>query len=130
MTKNSVSLHISGTNCTSYDCVFWYTVVKWWYLQQFFSFFQKSNFSGFSKFINDWQKEILRCAPSFFTCVCVYGHLVDFMHLYFNEWYDEWRIGCSVKRLKRTTINCLREMAFSYVCDRAWVNLVSGAILI
>ena len=72
MAKNSISLHISGTNCTSYDCVFWYTIVKWRYLQQFFSFFQKSNFSGFSKFINDWQKEILRCAPSFFTCMWFY----------------------------------------------------------
>ena len=29
----------------------------------FFLFFQKSDFSGFSKFINKCQKEILRCAP-------------------------------------------------------------------
>ena len=51
-------------NCTSYDCGFWYTCVKWWYLQQhLFSFFQNSDFSGFSKFINKCQKEILRCAP-------------------------------------------------------------------
>ena len=56
-------------NCTSYDCGFWYTCVKWWYLQQFFSFFQKSDFSGFSKFINKCQKEILRCAPpSSYVC--------------------------------------------------------------
>ena len=27
-------------NCTS----FWYTFVKWWYLQQFFSFFQNTDF--------------------------------------------------------------------------------------
>ena len=50
-------------NCTSYDCGFWYTCVKWWYPLQFFSFFQKCNFSGFSKLINKWQKKILRCAP-------------------------------------------------------------------
>ena len=53
-------------NCTSYDCGFWYTCVKWWYLQQFFfffSFFQNSDFLGFSKFINKCQKEILGCAP-------------------------------------------------------------------
>ena len=50
-------------NCTSYDCDFWYTFVKWWYLQQSFSFFQKSDFSAFSKFINKCQKEILRCVP-------------------------------------------------------------------
>ena len=32
-------------NCTSYNCGFWYTCVKWWYLQQFFvNFFQNSDF--------------------------------------------------------------------------------------
>ena len=51
-------------NSTSYDFRFWYTCVKWLYLQQFFfSFFQNSDFSGFSKFINKCQKEIVRCAP-------------------------------------------------------------------
>ena len=34
-------------NCTTYDCGFWYTCVKWWYLQQMFSFFLKPDFSGF-----------------------------------------------------------------------------------
>ena len=35
----------------------------------FFSFFQNSDFSGFSKFINKCQKEILRCAlPSSHVC--------------------------------------------------------------
>ena len=33
------------------------------YSSFFFSFFQNSDFSGFSKFINKCQKEILRCAP-------------------------------------------------------------------
>ena len=50
-------------NCTSYDCGFWYRCVKWWYLQQIFSFSQKSDFLGFSKFINKCQKEFLRCTP-------------------------------------------------------------------
>ena len=50
-------------NCTSYDCGVWYTCVTRWYLQQIFSFFQKSDFSGFSKFNNKCQKVILRCAP-------------------------------------------------------------------
>ena len=34
-------------NCTSCDCRFWYTCVKWWYLQQSFSFFLNSDFLGF-----------------------------------------------------------------------------------
>ena len=35
-------------NCTSYDCGFWYTCVKAWYLQQFFfPFFQNSDFQVF-----------------------------------------------------------------------------------
>ena len=56
---------------TSFNCVFWHTCVKWWYLPQFFSFFQKFDFLGFSKFINEWQKEILRCAPcSSHVCEC------------------------------------------------------------
>ena len=49
--------------CTPYDCGFWYTCVNWWYLQQIFWFFQKSDFWWFLKFINKCQKEILRCAP-------------------------------------------------------------------
>ena len=36
---------------------------------EFFSVFQKSDLSGFSKFINEWENEILRCAPpSSFVC--------------------------------------------------------------
>ena len=61
MRKNCLTSYLR--NCTSYDCGFWYTRLKWWYLQQIFSFFQKSDFSGFSKFINKCQMEILRCAP-------------------------------------------------------------------
>ena len=38
----------------------------------FFSFFQNSDFSGFSKFINKCQKEILRCAPPS-------SHVCDFL---------------------------------------------------
>ena len=34
-------------NFTSYGCGYSYTCVKWWYLQQFFSFFQKSKFYWF-----------------------------------------------------------------------------------
>ena len=37
----------------------------------FFSFFQNSDFLGFSKVINKCQKEILRCAPPF-------SHVCDF----------------------------------------------------
>ena len=59
--KFSLTLYLS--TCTSYDCDFWYTCVEWWHLQQSFSFFRKSDFSDFSKFINKCQKEILRCAP-------------------------------------------------------------------
>ena len=35
-------------NCTSYDCGFWYTCLKWWYLQQcFFHFFKILIFQKF-----------------------------------------------------------------------------------
>ena len=36
--KNSFCLTPCLRNCTSYDCSFWYTCVKWWYLQHFFFF--------------------------------------------------------------------------------------------
>ena len=63
-------------NCTLYDYGFWYTHVKWWYLQQFFfHFFQHSDFSGFSNFISKCQKEILRCGPPS-SRVC------DFIHFF------------------------------------------------
>ena len=62
-------------NCSSYDCVFWYTCVKWWYLQHFFSFFQKSDFPAFSKFISEWQMEILRYTPPS-------SHVCDFYWLF------------------------------------------------
>ena len=44
MTKKKKKLCLTRylRNCTSYDCGFWYTCVKWWYLQQFFSSY--SNF--------------------------------------------------------------------------------------
>ena len=61
MKKNSVSLPISGT--VPHMIVVFGTCVKWWYLQQIFHFFKSLIFQGFSKFINKWQKEILRCAP-------------------------------------------------------------------
>ena len=38
--KNSVCLTPYLRNHTSYDRGFWHTCVKWWYLQQLFSFFQ------------------------------------------------------------------------------------------
>ena len=74
-----------------YDYGFWYTCVQWWYLQQFFfSFFQNSDFSFFSKFINKCQKEILRCVPPsrvWFSWLWTYfircssTSIVDFEHV-------------------------------------------------
>ena len=44
-------------NYTSNDCYFWDAGVKWWYIQVFFSFFQKKNFLG-QKFgqMHKWPK--------------------------------------------------------------------------
>ena len=47
ITKNSVCFTPYIRNCTSYDCGFWCNCVKWWYLQQYSSFFQNSDFLGF-----------------------------------------------------------------------------------
>ena len=42
-------------NCTSYDCDIWCTYVRWWYLQQIFSFFKILIF-GVSRFFVKGQK--------------------------------------------------------------------------
>ena len=47
MIKNSVCLSPYPRNRTSYDCDFCYTCVKWWYLQQIFSFFKTLIFGIF-----------------------------------------------------------------------------------
>ena len=46
MTKK-ISITPYLRNRTSYDCGLRYNFVKWWYLQQFFSFFQNSDFLDF-----------------------------------------------------------------------------------
>ena len=48
MTKQ-ICLTLYLRNCTSYDCGFWYTCVKWWYLQQFFFIFSEVWFFRFYK---------------------------------------------------------------------------------
>ena len=76
--------------CTSYDCGFWCTCVRSWYLEHFFffSFFQNLDFSSFSKFVNKCQKEILRCAPPsshvcfFYVCT----KISDWKFCYFTNW--------------------------------------------
>ena len=83
-------------NCTSYDCDFWYTFVKWWYLQQSFSFFQKSDFSAFSKFINKCQKEILRCVPPS-------SHVCDF---FVKLWLILFQLELSRTELPKFTPDC------------------------
>ena len=62
MTKAFFSLRISGT-VPHIIAGFWYTCAKLWYLQQFFPFFQKSDFTAFQSSINKCQKDILRCSP-------------------------------------------------------------------
>ena len=56
-------------NCTSYDCGFWHTCVKWWYLLQFFFFFSKFWFFRFFKVHQEMPKGNSEVCPTFFTCV-------------------------------------------------------------
>ena len=86
-------------NCTLYDCGFWYTCIKWWYLHQIFSFFQKSDFSDFSKFINKDQKETLRCVPPS-------SHVCD---LFVKLWLILSQLELSRTELPKCTPNILME---------------------
>ena len=45
--KEEKMAHNNKNFCVSYVCGFWYMSIKWWYLQQFSSFFQNSDFLGF-----------------------------------------------------------------------------------
>ena len=56
-------------NCTTYDYGFWYTCVKWWYFQQFFSFFEKSVLFGFLKGV---------VCPTFFPCAWFFLKKINF----------------------------------------------------
>ena len=38
-----VCLPLYFRNCTTYDCRFWYTCAKWWYLQHFFIIFSPND---------------------------------------------------------------------------------------
>ena len=62
----------------------------------FFSFFQSFVFSGFSKFVNKCQKEILRCAPPS-------SHVCDFLP---NQMKNKtYGYGCHKKYLHRNIEN-------------------------
>ena len=116
--KKNVSLHISGAVS---NCGFWYTCVKWWYLQYFllllllffvfFSFFRNSDFLGFSKFINKCQKEILRCAPflicvwfldlhlsSFSWCLMDFFSLVKEINRLISKWMTNIYLKCTAEK--------------------------------
>ena len=97
-------------NSFSYDCGFWYTYVER-YLQQIFSFFQKSDFLGFSKFINKCQKEILRCAPflicvwfldlhlsSFSWCLMDFFSLVKEINRLISKWMTNIYLKCTAEK--------------------------------
>ena len=82
-------------NCTSYDCGFWYTCVKWWYPQQyFFSFFQNSDFSGFSKFINKCRKEILRLRHLLHMYVIFFCIFIQ----PFQKFHMQYYVACQLAR--------------------------------
>ena len=74
MAENDIKICLTPCprNCISYDCGFWYTCVKWWYLQHFFfpffSFFKILIFRVFqsSSIMLKGNSEV---CPTFFTRV-------------------------------------------------------------
>ena len=93
------------------------TCVKWWYLQQIFHFFKSLIFQGFSKFINKWQKEILRCAPpSPHGC-----------HFFVKLWLILSQLELSRTGLPKCTRNCTTmeivtiPIALFYPANMAWL---------
>ena len=93
--------------CTSYDCGFWYTCVKYDISSNFFSFFQNSDFLDFSKFINKCQKEILRCAPPS-SYVFDFFFNWDSLHASLNSHYK----ALSYKKKKHKKIKASRKSLY------------------
>ena len=77
-----VNSGIKVSNSVSQELYFiwlwlWVHMRKMIYPAIFFLFFQNSDFSGFSKCINKWQKEILKCAPPS-------SHMGDFLFNFYK----------------------------------------------
>ena len=113
MTKDSVCRTPYLRNHTSYDCDFWYACVKWWYLQQIFSFL-KSWFWGFlggkraksdlklpisvcctlylrncRSYHQDFDNDIYRCFSLYFfkKCNIVNIKIILFLLAHFNSFF-------------------------------------------
>ena len=85
--KKKFCLTLCLRNCTSYDCGFWYSCKIIISSNLVFPFFQNSHFSGFSKFINKCQKEILRCAPlSSNVCDFIYTWMILILFNSIKSW--------------------------------------------
>ena len=96
----------TAKNCVKFNCVFCCASLKWWHLlmvfsffkilvfwvvkgvgdkgQIFFSFFQNSDFYGFSKFINKCQKKIWGVPHLPHICM-IFCLCYNFIRLYFNK---------------------------------------------
>ena len=85
MTKNSVCLTPYLRNCTSYDCGFWYTSVKWWYLQLSFIFFQNSDFLEGKRAKNDPWLPISVCRTLYLKNCRSYHE--DYWYTGIEYWY-------------------------------------------
>ena len=117
------------------------TRVKWWYLQQYFSFFQNSDFPGFSKFINKCQEEILTCAPPS-SHVCDFIFYFLFLYIYFScfTWIcpillfhilpfsffklKSVKINEKIIKLKENIKNSTYELAFLYNKLTSCANII------
>ena len=84
--KNSVCITPYLRNHTLYDCGFWHTCVKWWYLQQLFSFFQ--NFVFFFGFLGSKRAKNY---PNLPNSVCQALYLRNCRSYHQDFWYTGGR---------------------------------------
>ena len=125
MTKNYVCCARYLRNHTSYDCHLWYTSVKWWYLQAFFSFFQNFDFQVISGVIRTknstkWQKNCVLHSISQEPCIIWLLFLVHQFKMIipsgvFFIFSKFWFFGLGqskVRKWPKMTKNCLLHLIF------------------
>ena len=139
MTKFFVCLTPYLRNRTSYDCDFWCTGVKWWYLQHIFSFFKILIFgfftglkgkkwpkiTSFSLFCSisqncrscgDFDNDIYRCFLLFFLFKCnmVNIKIICFLSAHFNSFFNNYLFFKFIKKYQKEILRCAPP---SHLCD-------------
>ena len=121
MSKHSVWLIPYLRNHTSFDYDFWYTCVKWWYLQELFFFFFSQNFD-FSAFEGGKRA---KNGPKLPVSVCNALYLRNCRSYHQDFWYTgvkQWYLQVFFFSLFNTTLKILKFLCFLLAHSKCFFN--------